>query len=88
MFEKIKSSLGYVVAAVIAVLYALFKYEQKKAIEKGAELRNAETDKKDVQLEGRQETIGALIDDAKKDAEAQKKEKLSPDEMVDFLKKV
>lgn len=88
MLEKIKSSIGYVVTGIIAILYALFKYEQKKAIEKGAQLRNAEAEKKDTQLDGKQDTNDALIKDVQSDAEKDKKHKLTPEEMVDFLKKI
>lgn len=88
MLDKIKENVGYVIAAIIAILYGLFKFEQKKADEAQADLRNAEADKRDTKLEAEKSTNDVLIKDVQKDAEEDKKEKLTPEEMVEFLKKV
>jgi uncharacterized membrane protein len=86
MLDKIKANFAYVVAAVVAVLYALFRFEKKRADDNAAKLNNAEVDKKDAVAVTKQEANNEKVAAAVKAAEEEKGRKLTQDEMTEFLK--
>jgi hypothetical protein len=50
LWSNIKDKAGVVLAAALAILYLLFKYEQNKANKEGIALENSETASKDAVL--------------------------------------
>lgn len=84
--EFLKKFWGYIVAA-FAVVGALFYYKNKAGnLEAAAELFDLE--KEDVLLEKEQAKLDVQKDKELAKLEAERLEKLTPEEMVEYLKKI
>ena len=86
--ENIKAKLGAVLAAVLGILYLLFRFERKKRIEAETSLKSAEFDAKDTLLAQKQADVGAKVEEEKARLEEAKKADLTTEQMTDFLNKL
>lgn len=72
----------------MAVLFALFKWEQKKRVEAEVDAKDARYEAMDGVLEQKQKNIADNLEQAKKDLDSEKAKQLSQEEMTEYLKKL
>jgi len=88
LWSQIKDKAGVAVAAALAILFVLFKYEQNKANKEGVALENAQTSQKDAVLAEKQsEDVKAIAQDKQDAAAADAAVPSTPQAEVDALNK-
>lgn len=88
LYNKIKDKAGVALAAALAILYLLFRYEQNKANKEGVALENSQTAAKDAVLQEKESEDVKQIAQIKQDAATQDAAKpTTPDAMAAELNK-
>lgn len=88
MLQKIRNSIGFIAAAVIAILSLLFLMEKDGKQEAQEKLVNKEADDKDKVLAQQEVVVQADVTKTEEQAKQEEAAPMSQDQTVDMLNKL